>query len=378
MAMSESDGVRMHADERPWYLYVHVPFCRRACSYCDFYFVTSQRHKARFTAAAVREMGMRSGGRAASLYFGGGTPSRLAVDDIHRLVAAAQKNFDFFPGAEITLEANPEDVDCPEAWKAAGINRVSLGVQSLYDDELRFMHRFHAGTQARQALEAVARVFDNYTFDLIYATPGLDDDAWRRTLDTLLAPKPPHFSAYALTVEPRTRLGKEVERGKILPPDDEKFVRQFDILMDAAAKYGYEHYETSNFAQAGFRAVHNSAYWRGERYWGFGPSAHSYDGERYRCANVARLDDYLVAIENGALAVGFEETLSDADLHNEYVMIRLRTAEGISLSEYVRRFRRSLSLEGLTPGLTEVVDDCLRLSRAGKAFADAVAASLFV
>lgn len=372
------DGLEEEASARPRYLYVHVPFCRRACSYCDFYFVTSERHKSRFVAAVEREMAMRSGGAAATLYFGGGTPSRLAPEEMNRLVEAAKRNFDLLPGAEITLEANPEDVQEPAEWKAAGINRVSLGVQSLYDDELRFMHRAHSSQQALAALESVARVFDNYTFDLIYATPGLSDDAWERTLDTLLALRPPHFSAYALTIESRTRLAKEIERGKIRPPDDEKFVRQFERLMDAAEKHGYEHYETSNFARPGFRAVHNSGYWRGESYWGFGPSAHSYDGERRRHANVARLDDYLRAIENDGLPTAFEETLGDGERHNEYVLTRLRTAEGIPMDEYLRRFGKPPAVQGVQPGWLKVVDNHLQLTRAGKIFADAAAAALFV
>ncbi|MDW8334938.1 MAG: coproporphyrinogen III oxidase, partial [Bacteroidia bacterium] len=236
----------------------------------------------------------------------------------------------------------------------------------------------HTGVQALQALEAVARCFDNYSLDLIYASPGLENERWKAILETILSLKPPHFSAYALTVEPRTRLAKAVEKGEAPAPDDETFAAQFYALLDAAEKHGYEHYETSNFALRGFRAVHNAAYWRGEAYLGLGPSAHSYDGERRRWANVARLDEYLRAVEAGVSPVAFEETLSDDEFHNEYVLTRLRTAEGIDLTEYARIFGRPLAVELLPADWAYSDQNRLRLTRAGKAFADAAALRLFV
>jgi oxygen-independent coproporphyrinogen-3 oxidase len=361
-----------------YYLYVHVPFCRRACSYCDFYFTVSEKNTKRFVAAVIREMEMRAGGEAASLYLGGGTPSRLPPEDLARMVEAAKKYFVFHPEAEITLEVNPEDVVDPSAWKDAGINRVSLGVQSFDDAELERMNRVHTGETARTALAAVASVFGNYSLDLIYATPTLSDAVWTQTLEYVWELAPPHFSAYALTVEERTRLAKDVERGKVKPADEETFRRQFYLLADAAAREGYEHYEISNFARPGFRAVHNSAYWHSKPYWGFGPSAHSYDGRRQRTANVRNLDEYLTDVESGRLPVEFAETLSDADLHNEFVLTRLRTDEGIALDQYREKFGRMPSPEPIAKGWAEMVAGRMRLTREGMAFADAAAVMLFV
>ena len=376
-------------------LYLHIPFCRQACSYCNFHFSTGARGHDEMVAAIAAEIGRRHGelpaGPWESIYFGGGTPSLLTPKHVTALLDAAAAARAIAPGAEITLEANPDDLS--EATLAAlartPVNRLSIGVQSFREPDLRYMRRAH---DARQAVASIARAqaagFDALTIDLIYGTPGLRDEAWlanlRRAIDFGL----PHLSAYALTVEPRTALAHDIRAGRSLPVDEEQAARQMELLVDTLQAAGYEHYEVSNFALPGRRAVHNGNYWRGRPYLGVGPSAHSFDGARERSWNVANNALYVRAIEAGELPVE-RERLTDADRYNELLMTGLRTSwgvsdaalEGLGLASAGLSFRQNFLRDAgplLRDGLLERHGDAYRLTRAGRMRADGISAGLFV
>ena len=368
-------------------LYLHIPFCRKACTYCDFHFSTSARGHDEMAAAIAREIDLRSAemppGPWTSVYFGGGTPSLLSRKHLTALLDAATAARPLADGAEITLEANPDDLDAESLARlaATGVNRLSIGVQSFRDEDLRFMGRAHDAAQATACLAAAqAAGFEDLTIDLIYGTPGLDDSAWRRNLEIAVGFGVAHLSAYALTVEPRTALANAIERGRIAPLDEEQAARQMDILVDTLTAAGYEHYEVSNFALPGHRARHNSGYWRGAAYLGVGPSAHSFDGERTRSWNVRNNARYARAIAAGELPVE-RERLSDRDRYNELVLTRLRTCWGVELGQVdALGFRDSFLAEVARPlasGLVERDGDTFRLTRTGRMQADGVSARLF-
>ncbi|MDE6069637.1 MAG: radical SAM family heme chaperone HemW [Alistipes sp.] len=314
-------------------LYFHIPFCKRICSYCDFYKSADLRRMDEVLAAMGRELeaqrGYLGGEPIRTRYFGGGTPSLCTPAQIGELLARAADLFDCSAVGETTLEANPDDLDASrlEALRRAGVDRLSIGIQSLDDACLRLMNRRHTAVQAVEAVRAARRAgFDNVTVDLIFGIPGFGGDALRRSLDGVLELEVEHVSAYHLTVEPHTALGRRAARGEFAPVDEAVSEQEFATVHDALTQAGYEHYEVSNFARPGFRARHNAAYWHGEKYLGIGPAAHSYDG-RERHWNVDSVDRYLAGEAAG------HEILSDRDRFNEYVMTRLRTAEGIDLAE---------------------------------------------
>ena len=376
-------------------LYLHIPFCRKACSYCNFHFSTSPRGHDEMVDAIAEEIGRRHAEMPAgpwdTVYFGGGTPSLLSPKHVTRLLGAAAVARPIAPGAEITLEANPDDLS--EATLAAlaetPVNRLSIGVQSFRESDLRYMRRAH---DARQATACIARAqaagFSALTIDLIYGTPGLSDEAWLANLRQAIEMGVPHLSAYALTVEPRTTLAHDIRRGVSLPVDEDQAARQMELLIDVTAAAGYEHYEVSSFALPGHRAAHNSNYWRGRAYLGVGPSAHSFDGDRVRSWNVANNALYVKAIDAGELSIE-RETLTDADRYNELVMTGLRTSWGVSAAELDAvgtagpglSFRQNFEREAgplLSEGLLERTADGYRLTRAGRMRADGVSAGLFV
>lgn len=376
----------------PFGLYLHIPYCRQACTYCDFYFSTSLGSRKRWLAALLREIDLASadwtaGHHLSSIYFGGGTPSLLDPWELEAILEAIDRTWPRLPDAEITLEANPDDLtaDKASAWLGLGINRLSLGVQSLDDAELRAMNRAH---HAAQALEAVAILrqagFVNFSVDLIYATPWLDTAAWQANLERILALDAPHLSAYALTVEERTRLAHDVRTGRTPLVPDEVFAAQFEYLHTRLAAAGYDGYEVSNFARPGWRAVHNSAYWAGRPYLGLGPSAASFTGTA-RWRNRPSVWACIDALESGQLPRIEYEDLSAADQLNEYLMTRLRLSEGLVWAELQAAFGidfaaerahelRELAAQGW------LVSDAhgARLTLAGRQRADGIAASLFV
>jgi len=314
-------------------IYYHIPFCKRICAYCDFYKSADLKRMDEVLDAMHRELETRRGYLGSepirTRYFGGGTPSLCTPQQIARLLARTADLFDCRAVEETTLEANPDDLDAPylDALLEAGIDRLSIGIQSLDDGCLRLMNRRHTAARAVEAVRTAQRAgFGNLTADLIFGVPGFGGTSLRRTLDGLLELGVPHISAYHLTVEPRTLLGRRAARGEFTPVEEAVSEREFLEIHETLTRAGYEHYEVSNYALPGFRARHNAAYWHGAKYLGIGPGAHSYDGAA-RCWNVPSLDKYTHGTPPET------ELLTDRDRYNEYVMTRLRTAEGIDLGE---------------------------------------------
>lgn len=369
-------------------LYLHIPFCRKACHYCNFHFSTSQRLINDFPAALLKEMELQRdylGGQAVeTIYFGGGTPSMLAPAVLEQLLDRIRQLFPVTTDAELTLEANPDDMEAGRVrdWKNMGINRLSIGIQSFFEEDLRWMNRAHAAAQARSAIETALPLIPNLTIDLIYGTPTLPDKNWISNIETALDYGIPHLSCYALTVEPKTPLDaliRKKEKPDVQPEDQ---ARQFILLMERLEVAGYEHYEISNFAKPGHRSRHNSAYWSGAHYLGLGPSAHSYNGAG-RQWNIANNALYIKSLEAGT--VPYEsEVLSETDQFNEYIMTALRTMEGIDLERAGSRFgaaviqelEKQLSLT-VTAGNAIQTEKGYRLTKEGKLLADGIAASLF-
>ena len=311
-------------------LYIHIPFCGSRCAYCDFYSTGAPKLTGAFLEAARREMATRrsfpADGRLDTVYVGGGTPSLLSAEQLQVLLDRAAGLWDCSAMREVTLEANPEDLTDDYLERLAGtrFDRLSIGIQSFDDDLLKLMNRRHSASRAKEAVRAAQRAeFENITIDLIWGIPGMTDAQWQRTLDEALALGVQHISAYHLTIEPGTAFGR---RG-LRPIPETESERQFETLRRRLGEAGFEHYEISNFALPGFRAVHNSAYWSGEPYLGIGPSAHSFDGDRRREWVCADIEKYIA--EAGTNAIYDGETLTDSELFNERVMTSLRTAEGL-------------------------------------------------
>ena len=371
-------------------IYFHIPFCRRKCLYCNFFSTADVRRMPQMCDAMRRELIDRAASwphrDVRTVYFGGGTPSLLPAEDIAMFLAEVRRSFRLADDAEVTVEANPEDLSPEKAarWRHAGVNRVSLGVQSFDDAALAFMGRRHSGADAVRAVETLrSSGFENLTIDLIYGIPGRSDDVLRSDVGTALGLGVRHVSAYALTVEPGTALDVLIGRKRLPAPDDEDAARQYGIVTALLEKAGMERYEVSNFAFPGYRSRHNSSYWSGVPYLGIGPSAHSFDGRAERRWNAASAGGYIAGAEKGA--VPFEsERLSEKDLHNEAVMTALRTCEGLSLTDFARRFgpeSRDRLLRGaqqyIDRGQAEIVGGTLRITPAGVFFTDGISAHLF-
>jgi oxygen-independent coproporphyrinogen-3 oxidase len=370
-------------------IYIHIPFCRKSCHYCNFHFSTTLHQKNELHRALLEEIRLRAepeGEEIQTIYFGGGTPSLFSPEMLGELLGAVERHFPVSPSAEITLEANPDDIreDNLHAWKSIGINRLSLGIQSFRDEDLRWMNRSHDANQAQRSLELIEKAgYTNYSVDLIFGIPGLDDETWISHIRQLTGRRVPHISAYALTVEPRTALDAMIRQEKAAAPDPDAQARQFLLLMDVLDSQGYEHYEISNFALPGMRSRHNSSYWDGIPYLGIGPSAHSFDGRR-RSWNIAQNAGYIRAIQEGKIPAE-SELLTPEQQRNEYVMTRLRTIEGIDLAylaanwgETSRRSLESAANAYFGSGHAYIQEHHLLLSREGKLFADRIAADLFI
>ncbi len=332
-----------------------------------------------------REAGLSDYEPVETIYFGGGTPSLLDIVEINLIMQALIGSFEFTADPEITLEANPEDVTALklEQWQTAGFNRLSVGIQSFSDKELVWMNRSHSAEDAKHCLELI-RIsgIRNFSIDLIYGSPLLTDENWKRHIDLLLEKNVPHLSCYALTVEPKTALFTLTSSGKKDPVNQEAQARQFVLLMEWMKQAGYEHYEISNFAIQGMRSRHNSSYWSGKPYYGFGPSAHSYAGN-VRKWNISNNAMYIASLQKDQLP--FEaETLSSIEQMNEYTMISLRTHEGLDLSQVGSRFGtyfveklKQAALKWKKGGKLIVEDEKIILTTEGKLFADGIAADLF-
>ena len=265
-------------------IYIHIPFCKQACNYCDFHFSTSMKKKEEIVLAMAKELLLRKAEFEneviETIYFGGGTPSRLQIADLQLLMGEIYKNYRVSQSPEITLEANPDDLtgDYLQALSEIGINRLSIGIQSFFEDDLQMMNRAHNSAEAKKCLEEATKYFDNISLDLIYGIPGMSANKWRQNIETALSFGIPHISSYALTVEPKTALKKLIQTGKIAAPNDEVAQEHFAILVEMLEANDFIHYELSNFGKENYFSKNNSAYWLGKKYIGIGPSAHSYDG----------------------------------------------------------------------------------------------------
>ena len=371
-------------------LYVHIPFCVSKCAYCAFYSMPSLKMKGAFMKALLSEMASRvpylNGEQVNTVYFGGGTPSILSVEELDVILRAIRQHYRVSDQAEFTLEANPDtlSLDYLSALRKAGVNRLSIGIQSFFDEDLRYLSRRLDSTHARQCVGWARQAgFDNLSLDLIYGLPTATAERWRQNLDLFFETGAQHLSAYALTVEPNTILEKQIATGKALPVREDDAVRDYEILVDRAAKEGFVHYEISNFARPGFRSKHNCSYWNRTPYIGFGPAAHSFDGNS-RQWNVAHLQHYIDGIEAGHPDVE-QETLTPEQRYDEYVMTALRTMWGIDLkymkrelgerfSTYCERQAESLVSQGRLTRTNEF----LHLDDRQMLFADGIAAELFI
>ena len=329
--------------------------------------------------------------RIETIYIGGGTPSLLERTDIDQLLTRLRNNFIVTPDAEVTLEANPDDITEHKLleWKQLGINRLSIGVQSFFEEDLRWMNRAHNAIQAEAALQLAGRHFDNITMDLIYGTPGLTNEKWEQNVRKAIALGIPHLSCYALTVEPSTPLQKLISQKKLEDVDPDKQSAQFILLMQWLKANGYEHYEISNFAKPGFRSRHNSSYWQGKSYYGFGPSAHSFNGAE-RWWNIANNNTYISSISNNTIPYE-KEILTPVQRFNEYIMISLRTEEGLDMKRINRNewnftsdqlvlFSKTMIEKASAyarDGVMKIDGDYLRLTIQGRLLADGIAADLF-
>jgi oxygen-independent coproporphyrinogen III oxidase len=379
-------------------IYLHIPFCKQACVYCNFHFSTSLKYKEDVLQAMLREIEMRSGYLSQSdafaqdttietIYFGGGTPSLLSADEINLIVDTIQKHYPIISLKECTLEANPDDLNKHylQSLRSTPVNRFSIGVQSFREEDLRYMKRAHNAQQADYAIKAAQDAgFSNLSIDLIYGTPGLTDAEWKKNLSKVAEFGIPHFSSYALTVEDKTALAQAIAQKKTAPVNPEQAAGQFEILMEQAATMGYEHYEISNLALPGRYAIHNTNYWRGLPYLGIGPSAHSFNGIT-RSWNIANNALYARSILQEHKLLFEEEKLTPAQRLNEYIMTSLRTMWGCDLHKIANEWDSS-SADRVEKsarifqekGWVIQQDKKLILTNSGKLFADKIAAELFV
>ncbi|WP_242131378.1 radical SAM family heme chaperone HemW [Aestuariivivens marinum] len=393
-------------------IYIHIPFCKQACYYCDFHFSTSLKKKEELILALVKELELRKEELqepVETIYFGGGTPSLLTIEELQFLINEVYKNYTISENPEITLEANPDDlIENPlspraesrgltsksifKEYKTLGINRLSIGIQSFFEDDLKNMNRAHNAAEAKRCLEEATKYFNNITIDLIYGIPNMDLEKWDKNLEQAFNFGINHISSYALTVEPKTALDSFIKKG-IYPPLDENLALQhFNHLVERTTQEGFVHYEISNFAKPNYFSKHNTSYWQGKPYLGIGPSAHSFNGNE-RSWNVSNNTKYIQAIQKGALPCTVEK-LTKVDHFNEYVMTGLRTIWGISLekiethfgSDYLQHLKVSAKKyidEGLLVISTEHGDKksykyTLKTTLKGKFLVDGIASELFM
>lgn len=370
-------------------IYIHIPFCKQACHYCDFHFSTSMKKKDEMVLALVKEIEIRKNEFrkevVETIYFGGGTPSILTIDDIRLLIDTVYKHYQVVENPEITLEANPDDLDNETILQYANspINRLSIGVQSFFEDDLQLMNRAHNSAEAKKCLEFATQHFDNVSIDLIYGMPNMSNEKWLQNIETALSFNIPHISSYALTVEPKTALHKMIKSGAIPNLDDDLAQQHFHILIDKLQENGFVHYELSNFGKPDYFSKNNTAYWLGKKYIGIGPSAHSYNGES-RSWNIANNSLYLKAISENKLP-SETETLSKTDRYNEYIMTGLRTIWGVSLerieTEFGIKYLEYLHQQAekyISGNLLEIENNVLKTTKKGKFLSDGIASDLFL
>jgi len=374
-------------------IYVHIPFCKQACHYCDFHFSTSLKKKDEMIFALIQELHLRKNELVSSsevenqidtIYFGGGTPSILTNEEINLLIDTVYSLFDVIENPEVTLEANPDDLSVERVQQLASskINRLSIGVQSFYNEDLKMMNRAHNADEAWNSLQEAKKYFDNISIDLIYGIPGMTMERWQSNIQKALSLNIPHISSYALTVEPKTALASLIKKGKIPTPNDGEAHEHFLALISILENNGFVHYELSNFGKTDYFSKNNSAYWLGKKYLGIGPSAHSFDGKN-RSWNVANNSLYINAIQQDKLP-NEVEVLSKNDRYNEYVMTGLRTIWGVSLQKIKNDFGNDYLdylLKNVEVFLTNeqliIENNILKTTLKGKFFCDGIASELF-
>ena len=372
-------------------IYLHIPFCKQKCHYCNFYSVASVKYRDVFVEALLKEMRLRkdylNGQPVQTVYFGGGTPSLLSIVEIQRITDEISYLFPLDPQAEMTLEANPDDLTADyllALQNETRINRLSLGVQSFFDDDLKYLHRVHDARQARRAIDAAQKAgFENMTIDLIYGIPTLTEEKWKKNLEIFFGYGIPHLSSYALTVEAKTALQVLIEKQQRVDPEEEQMVRHFEILLEQTGQHGFVQYEISNFARPGFYSKHNSTYWLGGHYLGLGPSAHSFNGIS-RQWNVRNLKQY-VSSESVEKIVLEKEVLTESQRYNEYVLTSLRTSWGCDTEHIRNGFGERYVNDFLKKAAKFIRNDRMKnngnrfvLTDRGKLFADGIAADFFV
>ncbi len=370
-------------------IYIHIPFCKSKCAYCNFFSLASQSKMNDYLDALKNEIVSRNqylgNEMVETIYFGGGTPSLLSADDIAEIIEILHKNFNIISKPEITLEVNPDTVDKEKliSLKEKGINRISVGIQSFNDDDLRYLDRKHNSKHALQIIDDLKSVdFDKLTLDLIYGIPTLTEEKWNKNLDIFFSTGISHLSAYALTVEPKTILGQKIEKGILQDVNEDATIRHYEILIERTKECEFEHYEISNFAKKGFRSQHNSIYWKDVKYLGLGASAHSYDGNS-RQWNVSNLTKYI----NTDFDTDFfeRELLTKDDKFNEYVMTSLRTSWGCDINKiaseygisYANHFLKNVK-SYVDKGIMLKNDNSYILTDNGMLLADGIASEIFV
>jgi oxygen-independent coproporphyrinogen-3 oxidase len=371
-------------------IYIHIPFCRRKCHYCNFFSLASLKYKDRFLKALKDEILLRKNyldpGSVESIYFGGGTPSLLQIPEIEDIINSIRNTFPLDQSCEITLEANPDDLDPSilQAYRSIGINRLSIGVQSFFDDDLAYLNRIHSGERAEKSvIQAKEAGFINISLDLIYGIPTLTADKWQQNIAKALSLDVPHISAYSLTVEPKTPLDLLIRKKQLPGPEEEQVVEHFRILLQMMEKQGFEHYEISNFCKTGNYSRHNSMYWKGIPYLGLGPSAHSYNGTS-RQWNLSNLVHYID--QTGKNEPFYEsEVLTPVQKYDEYVMVSLRTKWGCDTDKLKKEFGDEIAVwfvlhasPYLMSGDMIEKKGIYTLTNEGKLFADGIAADLFL
>ena len=370
-------------------IYIHIPFCKKACHYCDFHFSTSFKHKDKMIISLKNEILIRNrelkDKKIESIYFGGGTPSVLSTLEINSLIQTVFDNYIINDSVEITLEANPDDLSREKILELSKtrVNRLSIGVQSFFQKDLTLMNRSHSSNQAIDCIKSASKYFDNISVDLIYGIPGLDNSRWKENIEILISNNIPHISAYALTVEPKTALKKYIDNGIIAPIDDSQSQEQFYILLDILENHNYENYELSNFAKNKLYSVNNSAYWTRKNYIGIGPSAHSFNGND-RLWNIKNNVKYIESINNNILP-NSKEVLSLIDKFNETVMFGLRTSRGISFVDIENDFGSIYKNQLIKNSQTHINNEFLiiknnylYITRKGKFLSDGIASDLFM
>ena len=370
-------------------LYLHIPFCKKSCHYCNFHFSTSVKNKAEVIASLCKELGLRAkeleGAVLESIYFGGGTPSLLSKGDLDLIFHTIKQNFQLIPTAEITLEANPDDLSLQKIKQLAAtpINRLSIGIQSFFESDLKTMNRAHTAKEAHKSLIKAREYFNNISIDLLYGMPQMSAARWKKNLQMAFDLKLQHLSCYAMTVEPKTALDHFIKTYQHPPMDNSVAAAHFEILKAATAKAGFVHYEVCSFGKPGYFSRHNSSYWLGKSYLGLGPSAHSFDGHK-RSWNVSNNSQYIKALANDELPLN-SEILTAENRFNEYLMTGLRTMWGVSVEHIEKEFGSEFQSALLNNARSHVASENLvlenqhlKITPKGQFLSDGIASDLFI